>query len=300
MKKIEGIFVPTATPFNDKGEIDFGRLAENIGKFGRTGLAGVVALGSNGEFVFLSRKEKTALVKAVREALPKDKMVIAGTGCESLQETIELTKEMGDLGADAALVINPHYYKGAMSKEATLEKFYTAVADASPIPIMLYNMPANSGVNLTATLIVKLSAHPNIAGVKDSGGNIVQISEVLAGAPKDFSVFAGSASFLFATTLLGGVGGTLATANVAPDLCAELYDLSKRREIDKARELQLKILTLNACVTSVYGVSGLKAGMDMVGLYGGLPRPPLQPASDEARAAIRAELEKLGLIGKYK
>lgn len=300
MKKIEGVFVPIATPFNNKDEIDFDRFAENLAKFGRTGLAGVVALGSNGEFVLLSHAEKVASIRAIRKGLPEDKKVIAGTGCESLRETIELTKEAADLGVDAALVINPNYYKRAMGNEAVLEKFFTAVADASPVPVMLYNMPGNSGVNLSAKLIIKLSAHPNIAGVKDSGGNIVQIAETIAGVPEDFSVFAGSASFLFATTLLGGVGGTLATANVAPDLCADLFRLARDGEVEKARAIQLKLLTINSYVTATYGISGLKAAMEMVGFYGGQPRLPLQPAGEDAKAAIHAELEKLELIGKYK
>lgn len=300
MRKIEGIFVPIATPFNDRDEIDFGRFAENLAKFGRTGLAGVVAMGSNGESALLSHKEKLASIKAIREGLPKEKMVIAGTGCESLKETIELTKEAADLGVDAALIINPSFYKRAMSNETVIEKFFTAVADTSPVPVMVYNMPGNSGVNIPSKVIVKLAAHPNIAGVKDSGGNIVQIAETIAGVPEDFSVFAGSASFLFATTLLGGKGGTLATANVAPDLCAELFRLSKDGEIEKARELQMKVLTINSYVTATYGIGGLKAAMDMVGFYGGTPRLPLLPANDEVRNTIRVELEKLGLMGKYK
>ena len=299
MKRIEGIFAPIATPFDGNGDIDFGRFAENLEKYGRTGLAGIVALGSNGEFAMLSHREKLDVVEAVRKGLPEDKTVIAGTGCESLRETIELTKEAADRGADAALIINPSYYKGAL-KEPVLEKFFSAAADASPIPVMLYNMPGNSGINLSSALAVRLSAHPNIVGIKDSGGNIVQISEVLAGAPQDFSVFAGSASFLLATTVLGGRGGTLATANVAPDLCVELYELARKGELDKARELQLKLLRLNSFVTARHGIGGLKFALDQVGFYGGAPRLPLQPAGEEARREILEELQKLALIGKYR
>ncbi|GHS95276.1 dihydrodipicolinate synthase family protein [Synergistales bacterium] len=299
MKKIEGVFAPIATPFQTNGDIDFGKFADNLAKFDKTGLAGIVALGSNGEFAMLSHQEKLDSVRAIRKGISKDKILIAGTGCESLKETIELTKGSADNGADAALVINPCYYKRDLN-EATLEKFYTAVADASPIPVMVYNMPANSGINLSSTLIVKLSAHKNIVGVKDSGGNIVQISEIIALAPAEFSVFAGSGSFLFATTVLGGKGGTLAVANVAPTICAEMYALSAKGDYGKAREIQLSILNLNACVTNRYGIGGMKAAMDLVGFFGGAPRLPLQPASDAAVADIRAQLDKLGLIGKYK
>jgi 4-hydroxy-2-oxoglutarate aldolase len=318
-KKIVGVFAPIATPFGADGEIDFGRYAENLAKFDRTALAGITVLGSNGEFTMLSRGEKIALVAAVRKGLSAGKTVLAGTGCESLKETVELTKEAAGVGADAALVISPCYYKRDLN-ESTLEKFYTAVADASPIPVMVYNMPGNSGINLSSSLVVRLAAHPNIAGVKDSGGNIVQISEIIAGTftkpgkpgkpgepgepgepgnADKFSVFAGSGSYLLAVTALGGRGGTLAVANVAPDLCAELYSLCLQKDYEKARELQLGLLELNACVTSRYGIGGMKAAMDLAGFYGGPPRLPIQPAGEAAVADIRGQLEKLGLLGRY-
>ena len=299
MKRIEGVFAPIATPFGADGAVDFGKFAENLAKFDRTGLAGIVALGSNGEFAMLSAQEKLDVVAAIRKGISPDKLLLAGTGCESLKETIELGKAAADRGADAVLVINPSYYKRDLN-EGALEKFFTAAADASPIPLMVYNMPGNSGINLSSGLVVRLSAHPNIVGVKDSGGNIVQISEILAGSPEDFSVFAGSGSYLIATTLLGGRGGTLAVANVAPDLCAELYALSRRGEIEKARKIQLSLLNLNACVTARHGIGGMKAAMDLAGFYGGAPRLPVQPAGEAAVREIRGELEKLGLLGKYR
>jgi len=299
MKKPEGVFAPIATPFKEDGAIDFSRYAENLAKFDKTGLAGITVLGSNGEFTMLSHGEKLELVAAVRKGLSADKTVLAGTGCESLKETIELTKGAADRGADAALVINPSYYKRDLN-ETTLEKYYTAVADASPIPVMVYNMPGNSGINLSSNLVVRLSAHKNIVGVKDSGGNIVQIAEIIADSPADFSVFAGSGSYLFPTTALGGKGGTLAVANVAPDICADIYNLCLKKDYEKARKLQLDIMHLNACVTSRHGIAGMKAAMDLAGFYGGAPRLPLQPATDAMIADIRVQIEKLGLLGKYK
>ena len=298
-KKIEGVFAPIATPFGADGEVDFGKYAENLAKFDKSGLAGITVLGSNGEFPLLSRSEKLALITATRKGMSADKPILAGTGCESLREAVELTKESADLGVDVALVINPCYYKSNLN-ESVLEKFYVALADASPIPLMVYNMPGNTGINLSSSLVIKLSHHPNIVGLKDSGGNIVQISEIIAGAPENFSVFAGSASYLLATTVLGGKGGTLATANVAPDLCAEIFSLCLKKDYEKARKIQLDLLELNACVTSRHGIGGMKAAMDLAGFYGGKPRLPLQPASDAALADIRKQIEKLGLLGKYK
>lgn len=299
MKKIEGVFAPIATPFGADGAIDFGKFAENLTKFDRTGLAGIVALGSNGEFAMLSGQEKLDLISAIRKGISPNKLLIAGTGCESLKETIELSKAAADRGADAALVINPSYYKRDLN-EGTLEKFFYAVADACPVPVMVYNMPGNSGINLSSGLVVCLSAHPNIVGVKDSGGNIVQIAEIIAGASEGFSVFAGSGSYLFATTLLGGCGGTLAVANVAPDLCAELYALCRKGEVENARKIQLSLLHLNSYVTARYGIGGMKAAMDLAGFYGGVPRLPIQPACEAVVREIRDEIEKLGLLGKYR
>ncbi|GAB1428604.1 dihydrodipicolinate synthase family protein [Aminivibrio sp.] len=294
MNKVKGIFAPIATAFDASGEVNYNVFAENVEAFGKTKLAGLVVLGSNGEFTLLSHDEKVKLVETARKHLPKDKMIIAGTGCESLKETVQLTKECAEKGADVALVVTPNYYKKDMN-EAALEKFYTMLADASPIPVMIYNMPGNSGVNVPSSLTVKLSAHPNITGTKDSGGNIVQISEVLARAPKDFSVFAGSGSYLLATLVLGGVGGTLAVANVVPDYCVEIQESFERGDLEKARKMQLALLPLNAAVTSRFAIGGMKTAMDMVGFKGGLPRLPILPASEETKKEISRILKELGI-----
>ena len=297
--KIEGVFAPIATPFGDDGNIDWEMYSKNLSKFAKTSLSGIVSLGSNGEFAMLSCEEKLELIKATRKGLPKDKALIAGTGCESLRDTIRLTNDAADAGADVALVINPSYFKKDLS-EGVLQKHFEGVADKSKIPVMLYNMPGNSGINLPSSLVIKLSAHPNIKGVKDSGGNIVQISEILASVPEDFSVFAGSGSYLFATTVLGGKGGTLAVANVAPDYCAELYQAAKSGNIEKGRKMQLALLALNNAVTAGFGIGGMKAAMDIAGFYGGPPRLPIQPAADEIKEKIYKMIDKLGLVGKYK
>ena len=213
--------------------------------------------------------------------------IIAGSGCESLRDTIELTYRCAGAGADAALVITPNFFKRDMNPQ-TLEKFFAAVADASPKPIMLYNMPGNAGVNIPSSLSIALSDHPNIVGIKDSSGNIVQISEVIAKTRnKNFSVFAGSGSFLLPTLMLGGVGGTLAVANVVPEYCVAIYNAWNKGEIDKARELQLGLLELNAAVTARFGIGGMKSALEMAGFWGGNPRLPILPATEEVKNEIR-------------
>jgi 4-hydroxy-2-oxoglutarate aldolase len=292
---IKGIFNPIPTPFvND--EISFEHLKANVKKYAETDLSGIVVLGSNGEFPYLTFEEKVQMIAAVRAELPSGKKVIAGTGCESTKETIQLTKEAAQAGADAVLVITPCYFKGSMN-EAALTQHYLTVAENSPIPVLLYNMPGNSGINMSSKLVVKLSAHENITGVKDSSGNIVQIAEILAGVPADFSVFAGSGSFLLPSLMLGAVGGTLAVANVMPNECARIQKLFEQGNLEAAKAEQFRVLPVNAAVTAKYGVGGLKAAMDMLGYFGGEPRKPMLPLTDSAALAdLRSILQKAGLI----
>lgn len=293
-RRFSGIFAPTATPFvND--EIAYDKLQFNLERWAKTRLAGIVVMGSNGEAPFLDEDEKVGLVSFARRHFPADKLVIAGTGCESTRATIRLTKRCADAGADAALVITPHYFKASMNAEA-LQRFYEEVAEASPVPVLLYNIPANTGLNLPPSVVIRLSRHPNIAGVKDSSGNIVQIAEVIAGVGPEFSVFAGSASFLMPAVVLGAKGGTLAAANVIPDVCVEIYEKAAAGKVEEASALQKKILRLNAAVTSRFGVAGLKAALDMTGYYGGPPRKPVLPLREEERTEIRTILAELGLV----
>lgn len=284
----QGIFAPVATPFTASGVIDWAALEKNIEFYNKTRLAGIVVLGSNGEFALLSHEEKVAMVRFVRQKLVAEKRVIAGTGCESTAETIQLGKEAAEAGAEAALVVTPWYYKGSYT-DPVLEQHFTAIADDSPIPVMLYNMPRNTGLNISVGLVSKLAKHSNIVGVKDSGGDIVQITNIINNTPDDFSVFAGSGSFLMATILAGGVGGTLAVANIMPDVCVDLYEASLNGDMLNARKLQQRIMAPNAAVTSGMGISGLKKAMDLLGLVGGAPRLPLLPLD----AAKTAELAKI-------
>lgn len=290
MNKIEGIFAPIATVFDASGDLDMARFAENIRKFNKTQLSGLVVLGSNGEFALLTHREKLRLVEAAKEQISKDKLLIAGTGCESLRETIELTKECAYAGADGVLVVTPSYYKSDMTDEA-LKCYFNSVADESPVPLLLYNMPRNTGINIGPNLVDALAKHPNIVGIKDSSGNIAQIAEIIAKCPQDFAVFAGSGNFLLPTLALGGVGGTLAVANVVPDYCVAIYKLYKDGQMDKAKKLQLGLLELNAAVTTRYGIGGMKAAMELVGFHGGSPRRPILPATEDVRRKIAEIVE---------
>ena len=292
---LTGIFAPIPTPFDERGQILEDKLIENVNRWSDTRLTGLVVLGSNGEFVYLSEEEKVRLVQLVREHLPGDRSVIAGTGCESTKNTIELTCKAAEAGSDAALVITPHFYGSGMTSQR-LYRHYTEVAEASPIPIMLYNMPRNTGLSMPVELIAELAQQQNIVGIKDSGGNISQISQMVRDTPDDFAVFAGSGSFLLPALFMGAVGGTLAVANVLPDTCAEIYDSFNSGDYNRARKLQRDILDLNASVTTVFGIPGLKAALDILGFYGGPPRLPLTPVTDEAKQRLEELLMDCGAL----
>jgi len=296
MTKIDlhGIFPPITTPFS-AGKVAHDKLASNVEKWNRTGLKGYVVLGSNGEYVYLSEEEKRAVVDTVVQAAADEMLIIAGTGCESTTETLRLTEDCAKLGAHAALVVTPHYYAGRM-KEAALIKHFSELADHSPIPILIYNVPKFTHINMAAEFVARLSKHPNIIGIKDSSGNVIQLGELLNGVAKDFSVMVGTAGVLFSALTIGCVGGVCALANVAPEACVRIFDLVKADDLDAARELQLKMIPVNQAVTATYGVPGLKAAMDMLGYFGGDPRLPLLPSSELERSEIKNILKKADLL----
>lgn len=296
MKKIDlhGVFPPITTPFID-GKVAYDKLASNVEKWSPTGLKGFVVLGSNGEYVSLSEEEKRTVIDTVVQSAPDEIRIIAGTGCESTVETLRLTRDCAKLGAHAALVVTPHYYSGRMG-EAALVKHYSEVADHSPIPILLYNVPKFTHINLAAGFVARLSEHPNIIGIKDSSGNVIQLGEILNEVTKEFNVMVGTAGVLFSGLTIGCAGGVCALANVAPEACVKIFDLVIEGDLKAARELQLKILPVNQAVTAIYGVPGLKAAMDMLGYFGGDPRLPLLPSSEQELSEIKAILKKADLL----
>jgi 4-hydroxy-2-oxoglutarate aldolase len=221
--------------------------------------------------------------------------MIAGTGCESTRETIALTRQAAQVGADAALVLTPHYYGSKMTPDC-LVRHYQAVADASPIPILLYNVPGFTHVDVDAATIARAAHHPNVAGIKDSGGNLAKLADVVRLTGPDFQVLAGSAGFFLAGLAVGAVGGVLALANVAPQECIGIYRLFKAGQWDEAAELQRRMVPVNAAVTARFGVAGLKAAMDMLGYYGGPVRSPLLDLTGAERQALHGVLVDGGLV----
>jgi 4-hydroxy-2-oxoglutarate aldolase len=294
MLTLRGIYPPIPTPFRTSGELALDELGRNLAWWSTTGLAGFVVLGSNGEYVALSEREKLELIRAARDAVPAAQAVIAGTGMEGTGETIRLSRAAAELGADAVIVVTPHYYRSRMDAQALLAH-YRAVADAVPVPLLLYNVPANTGLDMPAEVVLRLAEHPNIAGIKDSSGNIANMTEVLRGKPERFAVLAGSASFLLPALALGAAGGVVALANVAPRETVALDAAFARGDLAEARRLQLRLLPVNQAITARWGVPALKVALDLLGRYGGPPRLPLLPLGAAERERLAAILREADL-----
>ena len=289
---VSGIFPALTTPFSSDGSVSIADLKHNIQMYNRVGLAGYVVMGSTGESVLLSKSEMDAVLVAVKETASRDKKLIAGTGAESTAETIERTKRAAELGYDAALVKTPYYYKPVYKPEVYIAH-YRRVADASPIPVLLYSVPQFTGVALEPPEVVALAAHSNIIGIKESSGNVQRVAEIIAGAPSDFQVLVGSAATIYPSLTIGARGAILALGSALPDKCVELYELIRQGQHAKARELQEVILRASKLVVSECGIAGVKYVMDQRGYRGGLPRLPLLPLKDEQKKRVNALLETL-------
>jgi len=292
MKPFAGIYTPIATPFRDDGTVDERALAANVSRWMTTPLTGLVVLGSNGEAASLEEAEVDRVVEIVRAGVPSSRPLIAGTGRESTRGTIAATRRAAAAGADAALVRTPSFFKPQMTSDAFVRHF-TEVADASPVPVLLYNVTLYTGVNLLPDAVERLAVHPNIVGIKESGSDIGQIAEYVARTPDDFTVLAGSATTLVHALCAGCDGAILALASLAPAECVSMATLVREKRLDEATTLQRRLMPLARSVGTTYGVPGLKAALELKGYAGGPPRPPLRPVSSEVVDIIRRQLDAL-------
>ncbi|XP_007419963.1 4-hydroxy-2-oxoglutarate aldolase, mitochondrial [Python bivittatus] len=293
---LRGIYPPLVTPFTSQGRVDYARLQENLRLYTEIPFRGFVVHGSNGEAPYLTREECLEVVMRVRQAVPKEKLLLVGSGCESTHCTIEKTKQMADKGADAALVITPCYFRGSMTSSALIHH-YTQVADASPIPVILYSVPANTGLELPNEAVLSLAQHPNIVGIKDSDGNITRLGLLVHKTQnEDFQVLAGSAGFLLASYIVGATGGVCALANVLGSPICHLEHLCHAGNWDEARELQHRLIEPNIAVTRKFGVPGLKQAMEWFGYKGGFCRAPLLPLTEIQVMELRHDFTSNGWL----
>nr|PZN40528.1 MAG: dihydrodipicolinate synthase family protein [Bacillota bacterium] len=295
MVRITGIFPPVPTPFDEQGELKLDALQSNIQALVAAGVDGVVLLGSNGEYPLLDEEEKKAVIAAGLQALPPGRLGLVGVGAESTRAVIRLAEFAARHGAAAVLVVSPSYYKPMMTREV-LRRFYLEVAEASPVPVVLYSVPRFTGYDLPADLVVELAHHPNICGLKDSSGDVVRLQGYVDRCPPGWSVLVGHGSALYPALAVGAAGGVLALANVAPAETVRLYRLFRSGEWEAARRLQAALTPVNEAVTARFGIPGVKAAMDLRGLYGGPPRRPLLPLDPAAREELRGILARAGLL----
>ena len=287
---LRGVVPPLVTPFRPDGSLDLPAFEANLDVLGDSGLAGFLLLGSNGEAAALEESEKLELVATARRASP-GRFLLAGTGTESTRGTVALTRRAADVGADAVLVLTPHFYRGRMSLEA-LRRHYETVADASPVPVYLYSVPAFTGLVWPPSLAASVAGHPRIAGMKESSGDVGLLGRIVTSVPPDFEVACGNAPVLYPALCVGATAGIVAVANCVPRLVVALYEAFAGGDHARARKLQDALTPVAVAVTATWGVAGLKAAMDLAGLRGGAVRAPLLPAPDSARDEIRPLLER--------
>jgi 4-hydroxy-2-oxoglutarate aldolase len=295
MKRFTGIYTPIVTPFLSDDTLDEPGLRANVRKWMTTPLEGLVVLGSNGEAPQLDDAEADRIVDIVREDMPGDRPLIAGTGRESTRATIAATRRAAAAGVDAVLVRTPSFFKAQMATDVFV-RHYTEVADASPAPVLLYNVSMFTGVNLQPDAVERLAVHPNIVGIKESGSDIGHIAELVSRTPDDFTVLAGSATTFVHALCAGCDGAILALAALLPDSCLELMTLVREGRLDEARTLQQRLLPIAKSVGGTFGVPGLKAALHLLRFAGGPPRPPLRPAVPSTIDIIRGQLDALGVL----
>jgi 4-hydroxy-tetrahydrodipicolinate synthase len=289
---LNGMFVPCITPFTRTGRLDVKALRACVQFWLENGVSGLAPCGSNGEAPYLSRQERTKVIKTVLDEVNGKVPVIAGTGSISTQETIAFTKDAADIGVDAVLVITPFYYK--LSNKEIHEHFRT-VSEAVDIPIVVYNVPKFTGVSLEPTQIQKLTMeNERIIGIKDSGGNLGTITETVRLAGKKISVLAGTADVALSTLLMGGRGAVLAVGNVFPALCSHLYEAFKNRRYEEASRLQNRISFANEVLVKRFNqIAAIKEAMKLQGLAGGYPRRPVLPLEDEEKKTLEFLLKEI-------
>ena len=285
---LKGILLPTTTPFDLDGQISTPAITSNIKEWSARGVIGFVVLGSTGERVHLDEREYLEVIEVSRAAT--DSLLIAGAGQQSTVNTIKEIKNAAGAGAEAVLVITPYFYRPAITQE-TLINYYTAVADASSVPVLLYSMPPLTGIRIEPETVARLSEHPNITGVKDSSNDVAGFRRTVELCPKDFAVMTGNGTVLLDALRAGATGGILAVGCVVPEVCVEIFrSFAAGKDAEK---LQEALTPLAAAVTTKYGIGGLKAALDFAGFSGGAVRAPLRAPDEAARAEIKSVLDRI-------
>ena len=293
--QLGGLMVPATSSFTASGEIDRAAFQRNLDAHLAYGMDGVLVGGSSGESALLENDDRRLLLALARERVPQDKWLIAGIGSESTRLTIQRAKDAKEAGANAVLVISPHYFLKRMTEPALLTRF-RAVADASPLPVLLYNMPAYSHIVLSPAFVQEMARHDNVIGMKDSAGNIPVLQQYLEAQNDQFKVLTGSGGTVVPALAAGASGAILAIALYAGPMVRRMVDLFRAGDRDAAAAVQATLAPLAMDIAGAMGPAGIKAAMDLVGLSGGPTRAPLLPVSAEELETIRARLAGAGLL----
>ena len=295
--ELSGVLAPATTPFDPvTGEADVISLRSNVRRGMEAPLRGIVLFGSTGEGLLLDEDEKTRLTAATRELVDGGRLLLCGTGAESTRATIRQTRAAAEGGADAVLVQPPSFYKPLMTP-AALRDHYLAVADASPIPVLMYQVPPRfSGVELEPGLVAEVARHPNVAGIKDSSGDLRTLGALIDACRGGCSVLAGSGAVLYAALEMGAVGGILAVSLLLPRECADLCTAFGEERFADAGRLQERIAPLHKAVVGEMGIPGMKAALDSLGMHGGAPRPPIQPLRSRDAGRLADALAAAGIL----
>lgn len=292
---LRSILLPITTPFTSDG-VDHAALRANIDHWSTTGIGGYVILGSTGERVHLDEREYVEVIETTRQVVPSSMAFIVGAGQQSVVSTNKEIRTAVASGADAVLVITPHYYRAAITQDVLLD-YYNSVADASPVPVLLYSMPALTGIKLEPQTIARLSEHPNIIGVKDSSNDVAGFAETVKLCPRDFAVLTGNGTVLLDALRAGATGAILAVACVVPEMCLEILNAFRSGNEDRASFLQSRLTPLATAVTTKYGIGGLKAALNLAGYKGGAVRAPLRAPDAGARGEIARLLADVQAAG---
>lgn len=292
---IRGIIPPMLTPFKENGDVDFDAHSRNLHRWKKDDLGGYLVLGSNSETAYLTESEKLRLIELTAAHAGAGRVILAGTGLESTRETIRFTNLAADAGAHAALVLTPSFYGGQMGDDA-LVRHFRAVADGAKIPVLIYNVPAYTHLVISVGAVRTLSAHPNIVGMKDSSGDVPRMAAIKASVPETFQFIVGAGGALFPALALGVRAAVLAPANFAGTRLAEVQRLFDAGKLTEAREAFYRLLPVNAAVTALFGVPGMKCAAELAGYDAGFLRAPLLPVSAQARDQIRQTMATAGLL----
>ena len=293
LEKMAGVFAPISTPFSGDEEVDYAALKYNLEHYASSGILGYLALGSNGENRSLTEEEKLRVLDTIVRGKGRGQVVIAGATYDAQRDTERFLARAADLGADFGLVLPPGYFKKQMTEEV-LFRYFSTLAEASPIPLLLYNAPGFCGVTVSPSLAGRLAGHAGIVGMKDSASS--GIDNFLPLESPTFHVLAGSANFLFPAMMGGSVGGTVSLANTFPEFVMELFRYGQARDQARGEPMQQRVTRVNAAISGVFGVPGVKAAMNLAGLRGGIPRRPLLPLTPPQVEEIRKVLASEDLL----